>query len=300
MPRFPGPEVDSPNSQQSDRLLEQLCRNSVPYNDPLTRVNWGALTHASFWIPEEAMSVFGLPEYHALPLQQRQALSHYEFMNFIEAGLWLEGLFMERIARSLRNTRQRPMEVAYQLHELREEAGHSLMFLELLSRHGPLRPNTRFHRWNLANMVARHAPFESVVFWVAVLIGEEVPDRMNRFIRNRRAEICPTIYDMVTTHIVDEARHVAHARDNLDVRLGQLPNWKKRLFRPFIDQVFREFVDMFYFPGPRVYELAGLHDGARWAKQARTNPHRHRFVDNCVDSSLRGLRQHGLSLNWRP
>jgi len=300
MPRSPGHDLDSPSRDQSDRLLEQLCRNSVPYSDPLARVNWSALSHSSFWLPEEAISVYGLAHYHALSLQQRQALSHYEFMNFIEAGLWLEGLFMERIGRALRNSHQRPIELAYHLHELREEAGHSLMFLELLKRNGPLQPNTHFHRLNLANLVARHAPFESVLFWVAVLIGEEVPDRMNRFIRKHRNDICPTIYDIVSTHIVDEARHIAHARDNLDVRLGQLPRWKKRLLRPFIGQVFREFVAMFYFPGPRVYELAGLHDGTYWATQARTNPHRHRFADTCVDSALRGLRQHGLSLDWRP
>lgn len=284
---------------QSDRLLEQLSRNSTPYHDPLDRVNWSALNQTSFWLPEEAISLYGLPVFDELPMEQRRALSHYEFMSFIEAGIWLESLFMERISRSLKKPRKRLPELIYHLHELREEAGHSLMFLELLKRSGPMLPNTRFYRYNMANMLALHAPFNSVGFWVAVLVGEEVPDRMNRFIRKHREKVCPTIYDIVSTHIIDEARHIAHARDALESQLSSMRGWQKKLVQPIIQRVFRQFIHAFYFPSPHVYELAGLSPGTDWARKARNNPHRIKFVDHCVQSSLRSLRQHGINLDWK-
>jgi hypothetical protein len=286
-------------NQTQSQLLEQLSRNSIPYHDPLTRVDWERLDLDTPWLPQQALSLYGTPEFEDLPAPRRLALSHYEFLNFIEGALWLEGLFMERISRSMWRIDGDVSRAAYRLHELREEAGHSLMFLELMRRSKLSLPGTRFARFNLANLLARHAPFHSAAFWVAVLIGEEVPDRMNRLIRKHRAEICPTIYDMVTLHIIDEARHIAHARESLEARVAGLSQLRLRLYRPFINRVFRQFVQAFYFPAPKVYELAGLEDGGGWARLARDNPERRRFVDDCVAPALRQLASLGLHLDWR-
>ncbi len=283
----------------SERLLDQLSRNSTPHLDPLARVNWEALNHATFWLPEAAISLYGLPQYEQLSLEQKQALSRFEFLNFIEAGLWLESLFMKRIGRSLSRPRKRLPELIYHLHELREEAGHSLMFLELIRRSAPDLPNDHFYRWNLANVMAHFAPFDSIAFWVAVLCGEEVPDRMNRFIRKHRHEICPSVYDIVSIHIMDEARHIAHARDTIEQCLTTTPAWQKRLMQPVINKVFQQFVATFYFPEQHIYERAGLNPSENWPQLARSNPHRIAFVDQCVESSLRILRHNGLRLNWR-
>lgn len=286
-------------TQPSSELLEHLSRNSTPYLDPLARVDWEALSLESFWLPEEAVSLHGIPEFDALPLERRQALSQYEFINFIEGALWLESLFMERISRSMGHLGGDLSRATYRLHELREEAGHSLMFLELMRRSRLPIPRTRFRRFNLANLLGRHAPYESPAFWIAVLIGEEVPDRMNRLIRKHRDDICPTIYDMITVHVIDEARHIAHARETLGGMVDQLSPLQRALFRPVMNAVFRQFVHAFYYPRPRIYELAGLSDGRRWARLARQNTQRTAFVDRCVESALRVLEDHGLKLNWR-
>lgn len=286
-------------SQSQTELLDQLSRNSTPYHDPLERIDWASLTLDSLWLPEEALTLYGLPEYQALSAEQRLALSHYEFINFIEGALWLESLFMERISRSMARLDGDLARATYRLHELREEAGHSLMFLELMRRSKLPMPRTRFRRANLANILGRFAPFDSAAFWIAVLIGEEVPDRMNRLIRKHREAICPAVYDIITVHLIDEARHIAHARGTLESQLARLPRWQLRLFRPVINAVFRQFVEAFYFPPARIYELAGLIDGQKWVRLAHKNPSRQRFVDDCVSSALRLLRQHGLDLDWR-
>ncbi len=280
-------------------LLEQLSRNSVPYRDPLVWVDWNALDRRSFWLPEPAISLYGLPEYEHLSLEQRHALSQYEFLNFITAGLWLEGIFMERISRSLCHPHRDIADFIYRLHELREEAGHSLMFLELIRRAGLSLPPLHARRISIANLLGRYAPFESAGFLIAVLLGEEIPDRMNRFVRKHCADLCPTISDIVKAHVIDEARHIAHVRDMLNARLSSSRSWLVRLMHPVLNAALREFVQVFYFPGPHIYELAGLTPGKRWADAARRNAHRLGFVEDTIRPTLRTLRQYGLELEWR-
>lgn len=282
----------------ANELIEQLSRNSTPYRDPLARVDWAGLNREQFWLPEEAISVYGVQAYHDLPMERRRALSHYEFLNFIEGGLWLESIFMQRISRAMGGPCHDLATMAYRLHELREEAGHSLMFLEFMKRADIPLARTRFRRLNLANILGRNAPGDSLAFWMAVIIGEEVPDRMNRFVRKYRDQICPTVYDIASSHVIDEARHIAHARDTLQRRLTDLPGWKVRLWQPVLQQAFRYFVRVFYFPGVPIYELAGLPPGRRWVRAARNNPHRARFVDDCVRPTLRLLAECGIDLRW--
>lgn len=280
-------------------LLEQLSQNSVPYRDPLVQVDWKSLDRKAFWLPETALSLYGLAEYAQLSREQRRTLSHYELLNFVAAGLWLEGIFMERLARSLRRPRCSTAGHTYRLHELREEAGHSLMFLELIRRADLPLPPLQVRRFGIANLLGRFAPFESIGFLVALLLGEEIPDRMNRFVRQHRAEICPTINDMITVHLIDEARHIAHVRNNLDSLLKLQGTWRPRLLRPVFNAALREFVHAFYFPGPRTYELAGLAPGKLWRRKALLNPHRLAFVETTLRPALRTLAQRGIQLDWR-
>lgn len=292
-----GPGTPTMNSSQE--LLDHLSRNSSPYQDPLTRIRWDALSSEDYWIPEEAISLFGTPEYSALSGEQKRRLSQYEFLYFISGALWLEGLFMERISRISMHSTGRLDRLNYRLHELREEAGHSLMFIEFMRRSGLELPERRFPKPRLATLVGRFAPFESSIFWIAVMIGEEVPDRMNRLIHQRRDQISPTVHDVVSTHMIDEARHMAHARDTLESYLDTLPTWQKAAYRPLMRRVFRQFVHAFYYPTADIYQLAGLPAGPHYRRLARDNPRRAAFIDTCVDPALQILRAQGLVLNWR-
>ncbi|MFN4262110.1 MAG: diiron oxygenase [Thioalkalivibrionaceae bacterium] len=280
-------------------LLDHLRARSTPYSDPLAQVRWSHLTHDDFWLPESAISLYGCEVYETLDEPTRRRLSHYEFVYFISGALWLEGLFMERIARATLAGHSPLSTLAYRLHELREEAGHSLMFIEFLQRAELDLPRRQFARPRLATLVGRLAPFESTLFWIAVLIGEEVPDRMNRLIRRHRDTISLTVHDLVSLHMIDEARHMAHARDTVSRLLADLPAPYRSIYRPLTKTVFRQFVQAFYFPTADVYRLAGLPSGTDYVSRARNNPHRAKFVDYCVEDALTILRAGGLVLNWR-
>lgn len=275
-------------------LAQQLTRNSAPYFDPLAKIAWDRLNTDDYWLPPTALSLYGAPAFAALSELQRRRLSQYEFLNFIEAGLWLEALFMQRIAASLRRPQARAV-MRYRLHELREEAGHSLMFLEIIERSGLALAHRPYRLW-LAQTFVRFAPLESLGFALATALGEEIPDRLNRFVRKHQTEINPAIAQICTAHIIDEARHIAFAHDTIDRQLALLRPWRQAILARFSGVLLRQFMNVFYFPHADLYEQAGLYPGAAWARAARKNSARRAFVQECLDPTLKRLERRGLHL----
>lgn len=277
-------------------LLEQLSTNSSPYHDPLLRLNWDALDTAAYWLPPAAISLHGTREYDALPEATRIRLSQYEFTGFIQAGLWLEAIFIERLSRNLKHT-QSAQELAYYLHEIREESGHSLMFLKLMEKGGLRLPGVWRNRPRMADFLGRHAPINTTLFWLAVTIGEEVPDKLNRYIRiHGETGVDPLIRQMCTLHVIDEARHIAHARSALDQSLARTSTLHKKLLTPVINLLIHQFVTTFYLPQTDVYELAGLNSGHQWREIARRSPARREFIQKCLNPSLNLLRGYGFAV----
>ncbi len=282
-------------TSSSQRLIAQLSRNSAPYQDPVARIHWERLSTEQYWLPPEATSLYGVAAFMQLPEIDRIRLSQYEFLHFVEAGLWLERIFMERIARSLRNTDLAPETMKYRLHELREEAGHSLMFLELMARSRLAAPHRPGSRPLLVDLFGRYAPIGSLGFWMAAVVGEEIPDRLNRYIRRHADKLCPAIIEMCTVHIIDEARHITYARELLEQHLARLRSWQRALLSPLMQRLLQQFVRTFYYPTAAVYELSGLYPGPHWARVARESAWRRDFVAQCVNPTLQLMRRRGFA-----
>ena len=280
-------------------LLKQLSLNSEPYHDPLARLNWGALNLHDYWLPPAAVSLAGLPAFENQDEQIKRRLSQYEFVNFIQAGLWLEGLFVERLSKSLKHI-ESLTEYAYRLHEIREEVGHSLMFVKLMEKSGLHLPTNCFQRPWLPDFLGRHAPLHSRLFWLAVVIGEEVPDRLNRYVRANGDAVNPLVKQMCTLHIIDEARHLAHARGELDRSLERAAPFARKLLSPWARTLITQLVRAFYLPRAEVYELAGLTPGRQWRSLASHNPGRLAFVAQNLRPTLNLLTGHGLVVAPRP
>ncbi len=273
----------------------QLSRHSTPYHDPVARIHWERLSQHAFWLPEQAVSLYGIEEYDGLPLAVRQALSHHEFIRFLNAGVWLESLFLQRLARAaLKGPRATRI---YHLHELREEAGHSLMFLEFFERAGldDFATTAHFDHW--LTLLGRRLPFHSTLFWSAVLLGEEVPDRLNRYVRLHAQGVCPVAVELCVLHSTDEARHIAYGQDILRHRLEGAGRMTKRALGYALGGLLRRFATTFYYPPQDLYERAWLPTGP-WAARAATHMHRRQFVAHCLSPTVARLRELGLAVNW--
>lgn len=277
-------------------LLELLNEASSPYRDPGARLPWEHLDTDSWWLPPRALSLAGVPAFEALPRAQKQRLSHFEFAHLLETGLWLESLFIHRLGRALDTTQDTALRARY-LHEIREEAGHSLMFLELMERSGVRLPEHRRERPWLADRIGRLVPESHALFWPLVVIGEELPDKLNRTVRPGAddAILSSLVYHMATLHAIDEARHIAHARASCEDRAMRVGTLRKRLLSPVLGIAFDRFADYLFYPSARLYATAGLPGGADWPLLARRNAVRRRFVAYAVMPTLAFLR----GLGWR-
>lgn len=275
-------------------LLRQLSENSQRYRDPLAAVDWARLDADSFWLPEPTLSLHGLAAYEDLALDVRRRLSQYEFINVMHAGLWLERVFMQRLSRRL-SARLPRAEYQYFLHEMREEAGHSLMFLRAMESAGLAVLPDAWRPPRVADWLARRAPAGGVLFWAATVVAEDVPDKFNRHLRAIDG-VNPAVRDICTVHCIDEARHIAAARAQLEAALSSLPRPLLALLNPLVRLLVRQHARGFYLPSARFYELAGLTHGERWRRMALHNPARQAFVRERLAPTLHLLEGYGFRL----
>ena len=279
----------------SSRLVEHLSLTSTPYVDPLNRVAWDRLDRRAFWIPEAGISLFGCAEFMTLPEDQRRMVSRQEFLHLLAAQQRFEGVFMERVSRMLQRSAEPITQATYHLHMLREHSGHALSTLELMRKSGVQRARG-FRTSVLSKAIGRHSAFDSLEFWVVIYIGEELFNRAFRWLRKNHQDQCPVVGEMVRINLVDAARHLSHAHDVLETILGDTARWKLRVMRPLIQRIYTENVRAIYYPHASVYESAGLYPGEYWAKIARLNQHRARFVQQNFASTLRPFKKRGLRI----
>ena len=278
-------------------LIEQLSRNSRPYRDPLARIDWEHLDRDSYWLPESALSLHGVDSFEALPEPIHRALSQQEYLHFAGIDTWIKGLFMERLNHSMQSAGANTALTRYRLHELREQAGHALMFLELQKRAVTVPYRNPAVSSRIVALMTQYTPIDSLTYQLLMLIGSELPDRLNRMLRLHRSEICPAVYDMINLQIMDATRHIAQARDAVDSGLRQLQR-RRPWMHALVRLAFRRIVALIFYPPAAVYERAGLKPGLQWQRAAQSNAEHRRFITACIAPTRRLLAQSGFTLDW--
>ncbi len=265
------------------------------YRDPLTRIDWVPLSEQPRWLPDAALSLHGLPAFDALDAGVKERLSQYEFINVMYCGLWLESIFLQRVSRLLLPGMPRG-EHAHLLHELREETGHSLMFLRAIEAGGVALPEGSWRAPRTAALLGRFAPARGTLFWLAMLIGEQVSDSFNRYLCDESVEVNPAVRQISLLHAADEARHISYARDRLAGILHGGGAFQRRVLSVGARVLLRQMTAVFYTPPARFYELAGLPEGVDWRAAALRNPARLQFVAQRLAPTRRMLQALGLTV----
>jgi hypothetical protein len=239
-----------------------------------------------------------LAEFEALSEAARMRLSQYEFLSFAQAGIALERVFLESTARRLRHAEPNA-EYAFLLHELREEAGHSLMFLRLAAASGLDAPDWREALPNIGRPLARLLG-NDVMYWFMMVVAQDVPDKLHRFVRRQAgAETSAFVRHMITLHMVDQSRHLAYARRSLQLAMRGRGRAIVRMFPLLFDVLFNRFVRAYFWPRVELYERAGLGDGRVWRRMALRNALRREFVLKLVAPTMRLVAQHGIRVRLR-
>tara|TARA_E500000331_G_scaffold301913_1_gene303559 strand:- start:143 stop:904 length:762 start_codon:yes stop_codon:yes gene_type:complete len=229
-------------------------------------------------------------------------LSRAEFTRLCAAGLWLEGLLIHRVTEAGLLSLE-PVEARVMLQEVREECGHSLMFLEMIDRAGDgIRP--QLEGTSILTSVAKKLKIDSAEFWAMAYIGETVTDnfatRALRLIHSQKETVCPLAEEVLAFHHREEARHIAAARQFLARRLSGMSSQRRWLFSRTLQWLLNLFLDATMYPSAESLKRAGLSNPTSIARLLKNDVTRKRLAAECARSALSLVSRDGwLSVSCR-
>lgn len=253
-----------------ERVAERLLASSAKHSfDPDTELDWDTPWQPDTWFwPPELLSLYDTPLWYEMSHEQRIELSRHECAALASLGIWFEIVLMQLLVRHIYDKPYTSSHVRYALTEIADECRHSMMFARAITKGGvqPY-PVSRLHH-NMARVFKTVSTTPGS--FTATLLGEEVLDYMQRLaFPDERVQ--PLIRGVSRIHVVEEARHVRYAREELRRQMMTAPRWEKEMTRLMCGEVARVF--SVAFVNPRVYTDIGL-DRREAVAQVRASEHR--------------------------
>src|SRR5690242_11322106 len=199
------------------RLLRSSSKNSY---DPLLDIDWEAPVPADTpYMPLDRVSLYGTKLWDEMTEAQRIELSKQEMASIAGTGLWFEIILVQMLARYAYHQDPQAPHTQYALTEIGDETRHVIMFAKAIERAGlpTYRPAKYIH--HLARLYKATARGPAV--FAPVLVAEEVTDRMQRETMHDES-INPLVRMVNRIHVVEEARHVRFAREQVARMLPEL------------------------------------------------------------------------------
>ncbi|MCX5109375.1 diiron oxygenase [Streptomyces sp. NBC_00378] len=252
--------------QIAERLLDSSAKHSF---DPDKELDWDAPVEDGKWFwPPELVSLYDTPLWRKMSEEQRMELSRHEAASLASLGIWFEIILMQLLVRHIYDRPVTSNHVRYALTEIADECRHSMMFGRMIEWGGsPDYPVPRVYH-NLARVLKTISTTPGS--FAATLLGEEILDWMQRL--TFPDERVQTLVRGVTRiHVVEEARHVRYAREELRRQMVTAPRWERELTRVSCGEAARVFSVCFI--NPRVYENVGL-DRHEAVAQVKASGHR--------------------------
>lgn len=252
--------------QVAERLLESSKKHSF---DPDTELDWDAPFEDGKWFwPPELVSLYDTPLWKRMSQEQRLDLARHEAASLASLGIWFEVILMQLLVRHIYDKPLTSSHVRYALTEIEDECRHSKMFARLITKGGaPAYPVSRLHH-NLARLLKTVSTTPGS--FTATLLGEEILDWMQR-LTFPDERIQPLVRGVTRIHVVEEARHVRYAREELRRQMVSCPRWEAGLTRVSSGEAARVF--SVSFVNPEVYTNVGL-DKREAVAQVRASGHR--------------------------
>lgn len=246
------------------RLLKASAQHS---HDPMVEIDWTEpLRDGVFFCPPHRVSLYGTPEWDRLTQDQRVTLSRHEVASLASVGIWFETILMQLLLRYAYDRDPTTQHVRYALTEIADECRHSVMFSTMIEKLGCPAYGVRRYEHELGRVLK--TAMGGVPMFASILIAEEVLDTLQREAMADET-IQPLTRQVSRIHVVEEARHVSYARDEL-VRL------RSRISRPGLAAARLVIARSAHVVGtqlihPAVYAPVGL-DPAAGRRAARANP----------------------------
>jgi hypothetical protein len=240
-----------PDRSSVERLLKSAARQSY---DPEVDLDWDAPEAPGLWAMQpERISLYGTTLWEQLSDEQRHELARHEVASIASVGLWFEVVLMQVLLKDVYRSDPRDPRTHFALTEIADECRHSTMFGRAIGHFGMPAYGPRPQIRRLAKifpLIARGAGA-----YASILIGEEPVDRWQREQMNDE-RIQPLIWMVARIHVVEEARHVTFAREELEKAVAKMSR-AERLFHQTVTAQ-AAFVMMRSLVHPDVYAAVGI------------------------------------------
>jgi hypothetical protein len=273
-------------AKTATRLLGSSARNSY---DPLLDIDWDApIDVDKAFLPFERVSLYGTQLWEQLSPDLRLELSKHELASVASTGLWFEIILIQLLARYTYHCDPQDPHTQYALTEIGDETRHIIMFAKALDRMGTptYRPPRVIH--HLARIYKASA--RGTALFAPVLVAEEVTDRLQRATMNDEA-IHPLVRMVNRIHVVEEARHVRFAREEIARRMPGAGRVNRLLSNTIAAAVSACVVSVLI--NPQVYAAVGL-DPKQAARVARRNPHHQQTRRWMAEKIMAFLAEQGM------
>jgi hypothetical protein len=219
-------------------------------------------------LPDELLSIAGLPELDGLTAAQRRVLAREELASIVAMGLRFEAALMAGFALRIAFVDDlTDPRVVYALHEVGEETRHSRLFSRLLADLRPTARNPLQVLLPVDKFFTRRFINHDALFDVLVLGGEEIPDLFQK----RAAEhpdTDPFLREVNRYHRAEEARHVAYARTVVGEHWAGAGPIERLVVRRLAPTIIAGMFDTIVHPG--VYAAVGLPTWRTWRRARRS------------------------------
>ena len=264
------PEARAARNAEREAMAERLIRASVQKSfDPERDVDWDApLADGMLFMPAQRVSLYGTPLWEQLTDEQRVELSKHEIASVASVGIWFEVVLIQLLTRHLYDRSPASQHVRYALVEIGDECRHSVMFSRFIEKLGcpAYGPGPLAHR--LGRILKTVAAGPEV--FASILIAEEILDTLQRESMVDE-NVQPLARRVSQIHVVEEARHVRYARDELVRMMATASPASKALARWVAAR--SAYVIASRLIHPDVYAAVGL-DPREARRVARANPAR--------------------------
>ena len=247
------------------RLLASSAKKAY---DPMVEVAWDAPVPGDLYgMTPEWSTLYGTALWEEMSLQQQVTLTKHEVSSIMSTGIWFEMILMQMVVRDMYGTDASQPHFQFALTEIADECRHSIMFARAAERYGcpAYRPKrTVLELGRLFKTTATGA-----TAYGGILVAEEILDVTQRdWMKDERVQ--PITRTTSKIHVVEEARHMRFARQEIIRRAGGLSTRRRAVERAYLAA--GAAVITANLVTPQVYAAAGL-DVDRAVREAKNNTH---------------------------
>lgn len=275
-----------------EKTAARLLRSAVERSyDAEVDIDWDEpWIDGKYFVPMHRLSLYGTRLWEALSPEKRLELSRQEMASLFSFGIFAEAALSSILFRCVATGELANDTTRYMLTEIGDESRHSTMFSRAINKLGvePL----LLPRWFTQAFMAlvNIVPTGAAIYGWTLLI-EEILDRFQRE-ATLSEDLQPHLRQLMKIHVLEEARHITFAREELVRSYQSAGRFSKALQRVLIALVGVVILPLLFHPA--AYRRALGISPLRGLLVAQMNPNYRTNVRFACEPMLRYFHEAGL------